>query len=84
MLTARPDREDLTKQREALTDARAALADTLSTLSLEAALAVKVLRRPKGDPDLVAVYAAHRAVQRAEEGVDLAVLDLATAGGADA
>ena len=80
----RRDREDLTRQTAALAEARAALAEALDDLALEAKDAAKAARSKRGPPDLPAVYAAGNAVRRAEEAVDLATLDLATAGGADA
>ena len=80
----RPDRMDLSAQRDTLSRRRSDLADALAELASEASLAAKVCRRVRGNPDLDAVYAAARAVERAEEAVDLAALDLATAGGEDA
>ena len=79
----RQDREDLTAQRERVAETRAHLHDALSTLAGEAARAAKAARTKTGRPDLPAVYAASRAVERAEEAVDQAVYDLQTAGGED-
>lgn len=80
----RNDREDLTAQREKLATARSELADTLESLAVEAKRASKAARTKTGNPDLPEVYAIVRAVERAEEGVDLAALDVYTAGGGDA
>lgn len=80
----RSDREDLTVQREQLAAARGELAASLETLAAEAKSAAKAARTKTGRPDLPEVYAATRAVERAEEAVDLAALDLHTASGGDA
>ena len=70
-------------REQAVTDARAQLHDALTTLAGEAALAAKAAKAKRGHPDLPAVYAATRAVERAEEAVDLAVYDRDTAAGED-
>jgi hypothetical protein len=80
----RPDREDLHRQREAVDAARADLAATLDDLEREAHTAARAARTRRGVPDLPAVHAAARAVERAEETLDLAALDLRTAAGEDA
>jgi hypothetical protein len=80
----RPDREDLTRQRDAVETARADLAVTLDDLEREARTAARSARTKRGQPDLPAVHAAARAVERAEEALDLAALDLRTAAGDDA
>lgn len=79
----RADREDVRAQEEAVTAARAALHDALAALAGEAALAAKAAGSKRGQPDLEAVTAAHNAVQRAGEALDMAVYDLSTARGAD-
>jgi hypothetical protein len=83
---ARPDREDLTPQRERLAAARKALAERLRDLSSEALVAQVPLRsaakRPP-EPDLGLVYAAMARVRDAENELDIAKADLATAAGAD-
>lgn len=81
---SRPDREDLTRQRETLEAARADLGGRLDDLEREAKAAARAARTKRGQPDLPAVHAAARAVERAEEAVDLAALDLRTAAGDDA
>lgn len=78
------DREDLTRQRDALDGARADLAAALDDLEREAKSAARAARTKRGAPDLPAVHAAARAVERAEEALDLAALDLRTAAGDDA
>jgi predicted RNase H-like HicB family nuclease len=80
----RPDREDLHRQREAVDEARVALAAALDALEREAHTAARASRTRRGTPDLPGVYAAARAVERAEEALDLAALDLRTAAGEDA
>lgn len=82
----RPDREDLTPQREREGLARAGLAKALSELAGECALAHRALlsqakRFP--EPDLDAVHAAMGRVRDAEAELDMAAADLATAAGAD-
>ena len=79
----RADREDLSRQEAAVVETRVALATALDDLEREAKAAARAARTKRGTPDLDAVSAAHRAVQRAEELHDLAVYDLRTAGGAD-
>lgn len=81
---SRPDREDLSRQQEALAVARADLAAALDDLEREAKTAARAARTKRGQPDLPAVHAAARAVERAEEAVDLAALDVRTAAGEDA
>ena len=81
---SRPDREDLSRQQEALAAARADLAAALDDLEREATTAARAARTKRGLPDLPAVHAAARAVERAEEAVDLAALDVRTAAGEDA
>ncbi len=80
----RPDREDLTRQQEALAAARADLAAALDLLEREAKDAARAARTKRGVPDLPAVHAAARGVERAEEALDLAALDVRTAAGEDA
>jgi hypothetical protein len=83
----RPDREDLTAQRERLAAARTDLHTALEKVQREALTAARlVASRAKLPPmpDLTNYLAAHQAVLRAEEAHDLARLDLDTAGGADA
>lgn len=83
----RVDREDLTAQRDALTAARAGLHDALRAVEREAGDAARPAgskaKRPQA-VDLTAYLAAHQAVLRAEQTVDLATLDLHTAAGGDA
>ena len=80
----RPDREDVSHQQEVLAAARAHLAAALDDLSAEAHTAARAARSKRAVPDLPAVHAAARAVERAEEAVDLAALDVRTAAGEDA
>lgn len=71
------DHEDVSAQAEAKTNAELDLRAALARLSQASKAAAKSLR-------LDEVYAAHRAVQRFEEALDIATLDLATARGEDA
>lgn len=80
----RSDREDVSRQQEALAAARAELAAALDDLSAQAHTAARAARSRRAVPDLPAVHAAARAVERAEEAVDLAALDVRTAAGEDA
>lgn len=86
MAIARPDREDVTEQRERLDAARAALAIALSDLAGECALGHRALlsraKQPPA-PNMTAVYAAVTRVRAAENEYDMAKADLATAAGAD-
>lgn len=75
--------EDIAEQQENLKLARAALSIALATLAHEAKIAAKSASSKHGSIDLDAVYAASRAVERAEETVDLAALDVHTASGHD-
>lgn len=72
------------EREQAITDARAGLHDALVNLAGEAALAAKVYKSKRGQSDLASVHGAASAVRRAEETLDLAVLDRDTAAGADA
>lgn len=80
----RSDREDITAQRENLAAARADLAAKLEALADSAKRAAKAARAKTGRPDLPEVYSDARAVERAEEAVDLAAFDVHTAAGGDA
>lgn len=77
------DREDLHAQEAAVTAARHQLADALDTLATAAKRAHLAARTKRGQPDLVPVSAAHHAVTRAGEALDIATWDLHTAGGGD-
>lgn len=79
----REDREDTLRQQMRVLVARQNLAEALSNLAGEAALAGKAAKTKTGSPDLPAVYAASRAVERAEEALDTATYDLHTARGGD-
>lgn len=84
-MIARHDREDYTAQEQAVTDAKAALVQALSDLAGEAALVAKALGRKRPPANLVdGVRSEFRHVERCEEALDLAVLDLRTARGEDA
>lgn len=74
--------ENVAAQEEALEAAHEVLRYELKQLATEAAFAWKAGKRRNAD--LPAVYARVNAVRRAEEAVDLAALDLATAQGEDA
>lgn len=80
----RNDREDTSAQQERLRVARVELAQALDSLAAEAKIAARVARSKAGQPDLPAVYAESRNVERAEQDVDIATHDLATARGEDA
>lgn len=82
----RPDREDTATQEAAVEKAREALAAALDGLEMEARAAARVLRRKslRGNVDLTPVHTEVRTVSRAEEALDLALLDLHTARGEDA
>jgi len=79
----RTDREDLTAQKERVATAREELADALAALQVEAKLAEKAARSRTGRPDIDKVTAAHLAVDRAREALDIATYDLQTAAGHD-
>lgn len=81
---ARIDREDLSQQIERLASARSDLADALLGLADEAKRAAKAASSKRGQPDILRVHSHVNAVRQAEEALDLAALDLATASGADA
>ena len=84
----RPDRESYAAQDAAVDLARADAVAALASLEVRATDARRVLarrgRQPSPTDVLAEVHAAHRAVERAEEALDLALLDRATAAGADA
>ena len=80
----RADREDLTQQRETVWDAQAELRDALEAAAAAAKAGRPSRLQPNRTPDLTPFYASVAAVQRTEEALDLALLDLATAGGEDA
>jgi hypothetical protein len=80
----RPDREDLTPQTGAVWACHADLRDALNDVIGEARVAKPNRLQPHTTPDLGPFYAAVNATRRAEEALDLALLDLATAAGADA
>lgn len=82
----RPDREDLTAQHERLMAARRVLADALTALAIEGTVAARRLHstaKRLPEPDMPAVYGAVARVRDAENGLDMARADLATAGGTD-
>jgi len=79
----RTDREDLTAQQEAVADARASLAAALEDLEAEARRAARAARSRTGRPDVDRVTAAHLAVDRTREALDIATYDLQTAAGHD-
>lgn len=83
-MTSPLDFEDITAQQERLTATRAALAASLTALAVEAKSCAKAAANKHSTPDLNPVYAAVRNVERAEEAVDLAALDVHTASGYDA
>lgn len=83
-MSLRSDREDYSDQQDAIVAARSHLRLALGDLASEAALAAKKIGQKRGTPDLPAVYGAVSVVRRAEEALDLATLDLATARGEDA
>lgn len=79
------DKEDYSHQEQAVTDRKAELVQALNDLAQEATLAAKALGRKRPLAHLVdGVAGEFRAVQRAEEALDLAILDLRTARGEDA
>lgn len=82
-MSLRPQDEDLTHQREAFAAASENLGQALASLAVEA----KSLSRSaaKGRPvDLNLLHGLVNDVRNAEESVDLATLDIATASGEDA
>lgn len=83
-MIGRPDREDLTRQRDAEALARAALREALAGLSDSARHAARSLFSPRNTVDLAELYGFVDQVRRAEEAHDLTLLDLATAAGDDA
>ncbi|PRY17131.1 hypothetical protein [Kineococcus rhizosphaerae] len=81
----RHDREDTTAQETALREARDAAATVLAELAAEAkSLAKAYAGRTARIPDGSALAGLVDAARRAEEAVDLAAHDLATARGEDA
>jgi len=77
------DREDTRHQQAAVDQARENLAVALEQLSTEAKTTAKTARTKRGNPDLPSVYAATRAVEHAEEALDIALMDLHAAQGGD-
>lgn len=81
----RSDREDTRAQQEALRAAREEAAEVLADLAAEArALSKAYASRSARVPDGSALAGLVDAARRAEEAVDLAAHDLATARGEDA
>ena len=81
----RPDREDTAAQEAALREAREAAATVLAELAAEAkALAKAYGARSARIPDGAVLAGLVDAARRAEEAVDIAAHDLATARGEDA
>lgn len=85
------DKEDLTTQQAAVTNAREGLVEALDELIDNAKSARRVaaskakrISHERIASELATVYGASRALERAEETLDLAHLDLATASGEDA
>lgn len=72
------------EREQAITDARTHLFHALDALEAEAHAAKMAAKSKRGTPDLPAVYGAVSSLRRAEEELDLAVLDRDTAAGADA
>ena len=80
----RPDREDTAAQEAALREAREAAATVLAELAAEAkALAKAYGARSVRIPDGAVLAGLVDAARRAEEAVDIAAHDLATARGED-
>ncbi|MEW1957447.1 hypothetical protein [Kineococcus sp. NPDC059986] len=81
----RHDREDTTAQEQALRAARDEAAQVLAELAAEArSLSKAYAGRTARVPDGSALAGLVDAARRAEEAVDIAALDLATARGEDA
>ncbi|WP_432495970.1 hypothetical protein [Kineococcus auxinigenes] len=84
-MSRRSDREDTRAQEDALRAAREEAADVLADLAAEAkALSKAYASRTGRVPDGAALAGLVDAARRAEEAVDLAAHDLATARGEDA
>lgn len=83
-MSLRNDREDTRAQRERLDQAKADLAQALEDLAQESKIQAKAARSRWNTLNILDVYAAVRAVERAEQDVDIATHDLATARGEDA
>jgi hypothetical protein len=83
-MTLRSDREDTREQQERLAKAKADLVQAFEDLATEAKYQARAARSKWGTGDPVAVYAATEVVRRAEQAVDIATSDLATARGEDA
>lgn len=75
--------EGLEPQRDHVAACAQSLGEALNALAVEAKAAARVAGRGKV-PDLTSVVARHSEVRVAEEALDLAALDLATASGQDA
>lgn len=80
----RTDREDLSDQTGHLAASKDELLTALAVLQGAAKDAQRGSGGKRWQPQLGTVHAAFLAVQRAEEAVDLAALDLHTAAGGDA
>ena len=80
----RQDREDTREQQERLAAAKAALVQALEDLATEAKFQARAARSKWGSVNVLAVYAETENVRRAEQSVDMAITDLATARGEDA
>ncbi|MGI4894128.1 MAG: hypothetical protein ACRYF3_03325 [Janthinobacterium lividum] len=84
-MALRSDREDTTAQEQALRAARDEAADVLADLAAEARSLGKAYGgRSARMPDGAALAGLMDAARRAEENVDIAAHDLATARGEDA
>lgn len=84
----RLDREDLSAQQDALARARDGLVDALDRLIDDARAARRAasgtkVNLPRITAELAPVYGASRAVERAEQLLDMAATDLASASGED-
>lgn len=75
--------EEMPVQQDRVATARAHLADALESLATNARRAARAAASKTGAPDLDSVRAATRAVDHAEETLDFAAYDLATAAGED-
>ena len=86
----RPDREDLARQQDAVTEARDDMGQACKALAAEARMVYKILdsrskiASPHALTDLTTALAgAMSAVRRAEDTLNVALVDLATARGED-
>lgn len=80
-MSARTDRENYGPQLEAIEEARQALRDRLEDIVESATQALKATRTKAFNPDILKVQSDWLAVDRASDGVAIAMTDLATAKG---